>query len=102
MRLPTACLPIGILVIATVQAQVSPGIQIRVTKTKTCYIANGYIANVGVPCKVIGAKLHDMKIDPTYHVIVVGDPHVGSDAISEVTEFLHQAGYPIVAGIVEN
>jgi biopolymer transport protein ExbD len=97
MRWLTPCLPFGILVIATVHAQVSPGIQIRVTKAKTCYIAK-----VGVPCNVIGTKLHDMKIDSTYHVIVIGDPHVDSDAINEVTEFLHQAGYPIVAGFVDS
>lgn len=68
-----------------------------VTKSKTCYIAD-----VGVPCKVIGSKLHDMRIDTKYHVIVVGDLHVGSDLITEVVDSLHKAGYPIVAGFVEN
>jgi biopolymer transport protein ExbD len=97
MRFLTTCSLLGILVFSIAGAQVSPGIQIRVSNTKTCYIAD-----VGVPCKVIGAKLHDMKIDATYHVIVVGDSHVDSDAITEVTEILHQAGYPTVAGFVNN
>jgi biopolymer transport protein ExbD len=97
MRLVTACSLLGVLVFSAARAQVSTVIQIRVSNTKTCYIAD-----VGVPCKVIGAKLHDMKIDPTYHVIVVGDSHVSPDVIMEVTKYLHQAGYPIVAGIVDN
>ena len=91
----TAYLLTVMLTVSTAQAQVSPGVEIRVSNSKTCYIAD-----VGVPCKEIGAKLRAMKVESTVHIHVVGDLDVSYELVHDAIESLHQAGYSIVAGFL--
>jgi biopolymer transport protein ExbD len=85
------------MALATAQAAPpEPRVQIRVAKSRACYVAE-----VRVPCKAIVAKLNDMQINPTDWIKVMGDTHVASKIVSEVVDSLESAGYSRVIAFYE-